>query len=250
MTLNSVVLPAPLGPMSPVTAPASTRRDTSVSAATPPKRTLTRSTSSAGAAPARPGAGAGGALRRHGPLRGRGRARRSPRRSSPKGRCTRLVSHAMPRIPSGWRASSTIPMPAASPVRSASEVGRWVWSTGSAAAVSPPSSAPVSGADAPDRDEEEQGEAGEELHVVGADAALLPGVEHAAQPGHGGREGEDDHFGAHRAEPEGGEGGGRVAHGHQPASEGAASHQADEQGAQRGGDRHLDRARPGRRPRA
>ena len=41
MTLNSVVLPAPLGPISPVTMPGSARSDTSESAATPPKWTLT-----------------------------------------------------------------------------------------------------------------------------------------------------------------------------------------------------------------
>src|SRR5664280_315064 len=44
MTLNSVVLPAPFGPMSPVTVPASTVRLASLSAATPPKRTATPST--------------------------------------------------------------------------------------------------------------------------------------------------------------------------------------------------------------
>ena len=49
MTLNSVVLPAPFGPMSPVTVPAAARSETSESAATPPKWTLTWSTSRAAA---------------------------------------------------------------------------------------------------------------------------------------------------------------------------------------------------------
>ena len=40
MTLNSVVLPAPLGPMSPVTVPGSTSIETSSRATLPPKRTL------------------------------------------------------------------------------------------------------------------------------------------------------------------------------------------------------------------
>src|SRR5438270_2256319 len=44
MTLNRVVLPAPLGPMSPVTRPGSAVRSTSCRAMTPPKRTLTSST--------------------------------------------------------------------------------------------------------------------------------------------------------------------------------------------------------------
>src|SRR5205807_8256314 len=44
MTLNSVVLPAPLGPMRPVTRPGSAARSTSWRAMTPPKRTLTSST--------------------------------------------------------------------------------------------------------------------------------------------------------------------------------------------------------------
>src|SRR5438270_10651908 len=44
MTLNSVVLPAPLGPMSPVTRPTPASRSTPASAATPPKRTSTAST--------------------------------------------------------------------------------------------------------------------------------------------------------------------------------------------------------------
>src|SRR5436309_120986 len=44
MTLNRVVLPAPLGPMRPVTRPGSAERSTSWRAITPPKRTLTSST--------------------------------------------------------------------------------------------------------------------------------------------------------------------------------------------------------------
>src|SRR2546421_10400428 len=46
MTLNSVVLPAPFGPMSPVTRPSSTSRSTPWRACTPPKRTSTSWTSS------------------------------------------------------------------------------------------------------------------------------------------------------------------------------------------------------------
>src|ERR1700744_5725090 len=49
MTLNNVVLPAPLGPIRPVTAPASARRETPERAATPPKWTLTSSTARAAA---------------------------------------------------------------------------------------------------------------------------------------------------------------------------------------------------------
>src|SRR5881628_3178461 len=51
MTLNSVVLPAPLGPMRPTTCPASTPNDTRSSATTPPKRTLRSLTSSSAATP-------------------------------------------------------------------------------------------------------------------------------------------------------------------------------------------------------
>src|ERR1700676_3695331 len=43
ITLNSVVLPAPLGPIRPVTRPGSTSRVVSERATTPPKRTETRS---------------------------------------------------------------------------------------------------------------------------------------------------------------------------------------------------------------
>src|SRR5438876_8540287 len=46
MTLNKVVLPAPFGPMSPVTRPSSTSRSTPWRACTPPKRTSTSWTSS------------------------------------------------------------------------------------------------------------------------------------------------------------------------------------------------------------
>src|ERR1700737_3188174 len=46
MQLSSVVLPAPLGPMIPRMSPGSTRKLTFVSAATPPKRLLTPSSSS------------------------------------------------------------------------------------------------------------------------------------------------------------------------------------------------------------
>src|SRR6266542_5303421 len=46
MTLNSVVLPAPLGPMRPVTYPTSTSSETSESAWMPPKRTETSRMSS------------------------------------------------------------------------------------------------------------------------------------------------------------------------------------------------------------
>src|SRR3954470_22401030 len=45
MTLNSVVLPAPFGPISPVMWPASAVKDTSVTALMPPKRTATSRTS-------------------------------------------------------------------------------------------------------------------------------------------------------------------------------------------------------------
>ena len=43
MTLNSVVLPAPLGPMTPTTSPGETVSETSSSAVRPPKRTVTAS---------------------------------------------------------------------------------------------------------------------------------------------------------------------------------------------------------------
>src|SRR5713226_7516993 len=46
MTLKSVVLPAPLGPIRPTTSPASTVKETRSSATTPPKRTLSSRTSS------------------------------------------------------------------------------------------------------------------------------------------------------------------------------------------------------------
>ena len=46
MTLNSVVLPAPLGPMTPTIAPRGTQNETASSAVIPPKRTVTASTSS------------------------------------------------------------------------------------------------------------------------------------------------------------------------------------------------------------
>ena len=48
MTLNSVVLPAPLGPMSPVTCPDSASIDTASRARWPPKRTVMSATRSAG----------------------------------------------------------------------------------------------------------------------------------------------------------------------------------------------------------
>ena len=44
MTLKSVVLPAPFGPMTPTTSPAATSSETSSSAVRPPKRTVTPST--------------------------------------------------------------------------------------------------------------------------------------------------------------------------------------------------------------
>src|SRR5579863_2835723 len=46
MTLNSVVFPAPFGPISPVTTPGSTLTVVSESARTPPKRTTTSSVAS------------------------------------------------------------------------------------------------------------------------------------------------------------------------------------------------------------
>src|SRR6266571_4390155 len=45
MTLKSVVLPAPFGPISATSSPASTLKDTRSSATTPPKRTLRSRTS-------------------------------------------------------------------------------------------------------------------------------------------------------------------------------------------------------------
>src|SRR5512144_2260773 len=46
MTLNSVVLPAPLGPMMPRISPGAARRLTSLTAVSPPKRLVTASSSS------------------------------------------------------------------------------------------------------------------------------------------------------------------------------------------------------------
>ncbi len=51
MTLNSVVLPAPFGPMRPVTIPASATKSTASSASRPPKLTLTSAISSVLIAP-------------------------------------------------------------------------------------------------------------------------------------------------------------------------------------------------------
>src|SRR5437879_2039911 len=50
-TLNSVVLPAPFGPINPVIRPPSAEIDASSSATLPPKRTLTPRTSSRGTDP-------------------------------------------------------------------------------------------------------------------------------------------------------------------------------------------------------
>src|SRR5438874_8229871 len=50
-TLNRVVLPAPFGPINPVTRPSSADSDASSSAMLPPKRTLTPRTSSRGTDP-------------------------------------------------------------------------------------------------------------------------------------------------------------------------------------------------------
>ena len=63
MTSNSVVLPAPFGPMSPQTSPAPTASETSVRAAMPPKRTLTPSSTRMGDAGVCP-SGRGGRDRR------------------------------------------------------------------------------------------------------------------------------------------------------------------------------------------
>src|SRR5574341_2641334 len=55
MTLKSVVLPAPFGPMMPSRSPARTSNETSRTAVSPPKRLVTRSSVSTG--PPRPQAG-------------------------------------------------------------------------------------------------------------------------------------------------------------------------------------------------
>src|SRR6516225_6370842 len=70
MTLNSVVLPAPFGPIRPVISPAWARSDTSANAATPPKFTLTCRTSRAHGDPGAPGAG--GCVAGAGPASGMG----------------------------------------------------------------------------------------------------------------------------------------------------------------------------------
>ena len=128
MTLNSVVLPAPLGPIRPVTMLCSARSDTS--RARRPRRN--------GRARDRPrGQGHGARLvRRHWPPRVRRPA--DPDRSRPAERQVypvREPRHAEDAV--GLRASSTIPMPAASPVRSASDVAG-----GSAGQGAPPPSGP------------------------------------------------------------------------------------------------------------
>src|SRR5690348_3897785 len=55
MTLKSVVLPAPLGPISPVTQPGSAVRSTPLTATLPRKRTVTASTESWATSAHRPG---------------------------------------------------------------------------------------------------------------------------------------------------------------------------------------------------
>src|SRR5262245_629972 len=60
MIENSVVLPAPLGPISAVMPPSAAARDARSTASRPPKRQLTRSTTSKGSAmPRLPGGGCG-----------------------------------------------------------------------------------------------------------------------------------------------------------------------------------------------
>ena len=83
MTLNSVVLPAPFGPIRPVTSPGSAERLTPSSATLPPKRTVTSRTSSDGA-PASDAAARSGA-HRAAPLR-------SPRAGG-RARCTSSSCH-------------------------------------------------------------------------------------------------------------------------------------------------------------
>ena len=67
MIANSVVLPAPLGPISPVMRPAGAASEAASSASSPPKRFDTRSTANSGSvsvmviAPDLPAVGAGGA---------------------------------------------------------------------------------------------------------------------------------------------------------------------------------------------
>ena len=78
ITLNRVVLPAPLGPISPVTVPGCTARLTSLRAETPPKRTATSET--VRTADPRPGASTGGTgLPRRPPWRRRAAQWGSPR---------------------------------------------------------------------------------------------------------------------------------------------------------------------------
>src|SRR5580704_13962361 len=230
ITLKRVVLPAPFGPMSPVTVPGCTIRLVSVSAETPPKRTATSETVRT-AVPA-VGSTSGTSLtpeRRYCSLWGDRHAIDPCRRPlDPRQlELERFDSQdASGRSPdeddphTGEQAEPVVPDLAEDHIGERGEEG------------------PGHGADAPDRHEQNEDDAGEDLEVRLAHDALHRPVESAGQSGHAGGDGEHRHLGEPDVETDRGVGGRRVVEGHQSAAEEAAPEGQHEQRGQHeeGGD--------------
>src|SRR5439155_21192734 len=193
-TLNRVVFPAPLGPMSPVTRPGSAVRSTSWRAMTPPKRTLTSSTDRSD-----------NAFHLPRDLHPSGRPRRRP---APKAleQARHLGHDAVRAAGDGHRPEA------------GAEEGEVLdrcdvaLNDGKHRQRHAADEGAADSGDAADGRHQQDHQALMVDEVVGPDAPPQAPEQGAAQAGHGGRQGEDADLGAREVEPEGGARGRAVLH--------------------------------------
>src|SRR5664280_1449952 len=215
ITLNRVVLPAPLGPIRPVTVPGRTRRLTWVSAATPPKCTPTSETVSTAGAAAPPSAGCTCPTPEDGRTADRGSRLLADLRRTPLDPRKVQLDRLDAQDPACGPPDEDDPdageeAQAAGPELIEDHVGEG----GEECARHGP--------DAPYGDEEHEDDAGEDIEVRGAHRLLHRAVQGAGQTGHAGGDGEHGHLGEPDVEADGGIRCRRVVQRDQPAAEEAA----------------------------
>ena len=225
MTLNSVVLPAPFGPISPVIVPGSAETDASSTAVMPPKRTVTPVTSSNAMAGHLPlgehiGLGVARTGRRSAPVSARSRGGSGSRGStSRKPLKSRLTS------PLGSRPSMIAPTPMTRKTRPDSD-GIVAWMTGSSISRMPPTSAPDTEVTPATTATSRKRQALQRLEVGRRHDAVQPGEQRAGEPGDAGRRAEHRDPEPALVQPERAAGGRAVAQrDEQPADRPAAQRQ-------------------------
>src|SRR5438552_6955580 len=179
MTLNSVVLPAPFGPMRPVTRLAAASTSTPASAVTPPNRTSTASTRNTDKVVHLLRLGH---IHRRGPLADASRRLGAEQHAPDAG--TERSELARPPVGVAGHAENAETRP---DVRQVAHALEGLLQLRDQAERQPAQERPRDGADAGDRDEQQEHEALQHLEVARPDLAAVPAVEDASVAGQRGR---------------------------------------------------------------